>query len=221
MDVIEALYGRFSARAFQPRAIPKETLMKIFEAAVRAPSWADSQPWEVYLAAGATLDKLRKANLELFKSGAPRAIEVPGSQKWPDEIQSRIERNMEERSRELGLAREDKAGRQKLTEHNFRFFGAPAVAFLCMDKTLSSWSSFDMGAFSFGLMLAAREFGVDSVPAVMMVSYPVLIRETLNIPANLTILFAVALGYQDEADPLNKFRSIRRPADEITHFFGV
>ena len=109
MDVIEALYGRFSARAFQPRAIPKETLLKIFEAAVRAPSWADSQPWEVYLAAGATLDKLRNANLELFKSGAPRAFEVPGPAKWPDDAQGRIERNMGERLRELGLDREDKA----------------------------------------------------------------------------------------------------------------
>ncbi len=221
MDIIEALYGRFSARAFQPRAIPKETLLKIFEAAVRAPSWADSQPWEVYLAAGATLDKLRDANLELFKTGAPRAIEVPGPVKWPDEIQARIERNMGERSRELGLDREDKADRQKLIETNFRFFNAPAVAFLCMDKTLSSWSSFDMGAFSYGLMLAAMEFGVDSVPAVMMVSYPALIRETLNIPEGLTLLFAVALGYHDEADPINKFRSVRRPANEITHFFGI
>ena len=195
--------------------------MKIFEAAVRTPSWADSQPWEVYLAAGATLDKLRNANLELFKSGAPRAFEVPGPAKWPDDAQGRIERNMGERLRELGLDREDKAGRQKLVEGNFRFFNAPAVAFLCMDKTLSSWSSFDMGAFSYGLMLAAMEFGVDSVPAVMMVSYPDLVRETLKIPANLTILFAVALGYQDDADPLNKFRSVRRPADEVVHLFGV
>jgi nitroreductase len=221
MDVIEAIYGRFSARAFKPRAIPKETLLKIFEAAVRAPSWADSQPWEVYLAAGTVLDKLREENLKLFKSGAPRAIEVPAPPKWPDEIQGRIERNMGERSRDLGIEREDKAGRQKLIEQNFRFFDAPAVAFLCMDRTLSLWSSFDMGAFSYGLMLAAREFGVDSVPAVMQVSYPDLIRETLNIPAELTILFAVALGYQDEANPINNFRSVRRPADEIVHFLGV
>jgi nitroreductase len=221
MDVIEALYGRFSARAFKPRAIPKETLLKIFEAAGRAPSWADSQPWEVYLAAGTVLDKLRKANLELFKSGAQRAVEMPAPAKWPDELQGRIERNMGERSRELGLDREDKAGRQKLIEHNFRFFDAPAVAFLCMDRTLSSWSAFDMGAYAQSLMLAAREFGVDSVPAVMLVSYPDLIRETLSIPTELMILFGVALGYQDEADPINKFRSVRRPADEVVHFKDV
>jgi nitroreductase len=48
MDVIEALNNRFSTRAFKPRDVPKETITKIFEAAARAPSWANSQPWEVF-----------------------------------------------------------------------------------------------------------------------------------------------------------------------------
>jgi nitroreductase len=221
MDIIEALNSRYSVRAFKARAVTKETLVKIFEAAVRAPSWANSQPWEIFLAAGDTLDKLRAANLARFQSGAPRALEMPAPQKWPQHMQVRMDQNMAERLRSLEIDREDKAGRQKLTELNYRFFDAPAVAFLCMERTLTPWSAFDMGAFSQSIMLAARDFGVDSMPAVMMTSYPDLIHEALEIPSEMTILFAVALGYQDEKNPINRFRSARLPVDEVVRFKGI
>jgi len=221
MDVIEAINSRFSARAFKPKAVPRETINKIFEAAARTPSWANSQPWEVFLASGEVLEKLRSANLERFLSGAPRSLEMPGPQKWPEQIQSRLDRNMAERLRSVGVEREDKAGRQKLLEYNYRFFDAPVVAFLCMERTLSTWSAFDMGAFSLSIMLAARRHGVDSMPAVWMTSYPDLIREALAIPTELMILFAIALGYQDEKNPINRFRSARRPVDEIVRLKGL
>ena len=148
-------------------------------------------------------------------------MEMPGPQKWPEQIQARIEQTMAERLRIQGIDREDKAGRQKIVEANYRFFDAPAVAFLCMERTLTPWSAFDMGAFSQSIMLAARKYGVDSIPAVMMTSYPDIIRETLAIPADLMILFAIALGYQDEKNPANKFRSARRPVDETVRFNGI
>lgn len=221
MDVIEAITGRFSVRAFKPRSVTKETLVKIFEAAVRTPSWANSQPWEVFIAAGETLEKLRSANLEHFRSGAPRALEMPAPQKWPEHIQTRSDHNMAERLRSIGIDREDKAGRQKLVEYNYRFFDAPVVAFLCMERTLTPWSAFDMGAFSQSVMLAAHRYGVDSIPAVMMTSYPELIREALQIPSELMIIFAIGLGYQDEKNPINRFRSARRPLDEVVRFKGI
>jgi len=221
MDVIEALNNRYSVRAFKPRAVTRETIVKIFEAAVRAPSWANSQPWEVFLAAGETLAKLRAANLARFQSGSPRALEMPGPQKWPEHMQTRIDQNMAERLRSMGIEREDKTGRQKLTEYNYRFFDAPAVAFLCMERTLTPWSAFDMGAFSQSIMLAAQKYGVDSIPAVMMTSYPDLIREILQIPSEMMLVFAVALGYQDEKNAINRFRSARLPVDEVVRFRGL
>ncbi|MEW5897918.1 MAG: hypothetical protein AB1652_01925 [Bacillota bacterium] len=40
-----------------------------------------------------------------------------------------------------------------------------------------------------GKLLAAREFGVDSIPAVNLVAYPDLIRAELEIPENLMSVF--------------------------------
>ena len=51
-------------------------------------------------------------------------------------------------------------------QRNFSLFGAPAVAWLCLDRALSPWSLFDLGTFAQSLMLAATELGLDSVPAV-------------------------------------------------------
>lgn len=221
MDTIEAIESRFSARAFRSNPVPKVLLAKIFEAAIRTPSWADSQPWEVFLAAGNLLDNIRKANIERARSGAPRALEMPTPQNWPETIQNRITENMSARLKFIGINQDDKEAVRKVTENNYLFFNAPVVAFLCMDRTLTPWSAFDIGAFSQSIMLAAHSYGVDSIPAVMMVSYPDIIRKALDIPPELSILFAIALGYHEEENPVNRFRSARRMVEEVVRYYGI
>ena len=70
MDVIEAILARHSVRDFSSDTVPRETVMKILEAAIRSPSGGNSQPWEVFVASGATLEKIRKVYRERSKSGA-------------------------------------------------------------------------------------------------------------------------------------------------------
>ena len=108
-----------------------------------------------------------------------------------------------------------------LSEVNYHFFNAPVVAYICMDRTLTPWSLFDLGLFSQSLMLAARHFGLDSAPAVTLVAHPDLIRKELDIPDELLIIIGIALGYGDAADPQNKFRSPRRSVQEAVTFKGI
>src|SRR4051812_43511530 len=49
MKVSEALATRKTTRAFLPRAVPLETVRQILEAAARAPSGGNLQPWKVYV----------------------------------------------------------------------------------------------------------------------------------------------------------------------------
>ena len=70
-------------------------------------------------------------------------------------------------------------------------------------------------------MLAARHFGLDSAPAVTLVAHPDLIRKELNIPDGLMIIIGIALGYGDDEDPQNKFRSPRRSVQEAVTFKGI
>jgi len=47
MDLIEAIKGRRSARKYKPDPVPEETLQKVMEAVRWAPSWHNTQCWEV------------------------------------------------------------------------------------------------------------------------------------------------------------------------------
>ena len=76
MDTIEALNSRFTARAFKPDPVDHGTLEKVMEAALRAPSWANTQPWEVYLAGGEVLNRLREAYVANLKNCVARNLDL-------------------------------------------------------------------------------------------------------------------------------------------------
>jgi nitroreductase len=63
MNVIDALKTRHSCRAYTSHPVSKETVLGILEAAIHAPSWANTQPWEIYVAGGEVLERIRHAYL--------------------------------------------------------------------------------------------------------------------------------------------------------------
>jgi nitroreductase len=221
MNVIEALGARTSIRAFKPDPVSRDAILKIMQAATRSPSWANTQPWEIFVAAGEALERLRQGFLDRSRQGLPRNLDLPAPQKWPDFLQKRMAALMADRGKIPGVIPAGQDPRQAMMERNYRFFDAPAVVYLCMDRALTPWSVFDIGMLSQSVMLAAQEYGVDSIPAVMLVSYPDLIRAELDIPPDLLVLFGIALGYRDAQEPLNQLRTPRRPLDEVVRIKGL
>ena len=49
---------RKSARAFKPEPVDAALLEKIFTVALRAPSNCNTQPWQVHVASGESIEKL-------------------------------------------------------------------------------------------------------------------------------------------------------------------
>lgn len=220
MNITEALNTRFSARAFKPDPVSKDTLMKILEAANHTPSWGNTQPWEAYVAGGKALDRIRQANIANALKDAPRNPDLPAPQSWPEQMKKSYETNVASRLQALGIARDDKAGRQAQFQNNMNCFGAPVVIYLCLDKSLASWSLFDLGAYSMNIMLAAQDKGLGSIPAFNLVIYPDVIRQELEIPSHISIALGIALGYLDPQNLMNKFRSSRRAIQEVVRFKG-
>ena len=60
MEFRDVLNKRHSVRNFSEREIPVQVLENIVRAAERAPSWENSQPWNVYIATGDTLKKIKE-----------------------------------------------------------------------------------------------------------------------------------------------------------------
>ncbi len=223
MNVIDALNQRFTVRAFKQDAVDRKTLENIMAAALKAPSWANTQPWAIYVAGGGVLDRLRDAYLANLKNCVPRQFDYPAPKQWPPALQARMETLRAERtaSVERACLDMDKSQLKDLAEMNYRFFSAPVVAYLCMDRTLTPWSLFDLGLLAQSLMLAAQHYGIGSAVAVTLAAHPDLIRRELKIPDELSIVIGIALGYADVAHPQNQYRSHRRSVQEAVTFYGV
>lgn len=220
MNVKDALLSRRSCRGFKPDAVEKETVRAILETATHAPSWANTQPWEIYVAAGDALERLRRTYMDTFKKEVPRHPDIAPPKTWPAGLKQRIDELMKQRQDSISSAGANPALIRRMSESNARFFDAPVVIYLCMDRALAPWSLFDLGSLAQSIMLAAEERGLGTIPAVMLAAYPELIRAELAIPDQLAIVIGIALGHLDPENPMNKFRAERRPIDAVATFKG-
>ena len=215
MDVLEAIQARHSVRDFLSTPVPKDIIMKIMAAATRSPSGGNGQPWEIFVASGATMENIRKAYQKRTQrqAGGPAGSVPPP---LPAFIQERMKTIRNERIRLLGLDPADPASGKVFMEWGSRLFGAPALAVICMDKALSSY--LDIGTLVQTICLAAQHFGVDSLIASAFVSQPDVLRKELEIPESLNIVIGVGLGYPDPKSIINTYRSPRRPVEEVVRY---
>jgi len=68
MDMMEAITGRRSVRSYTPDQVPEEKLQKVVEAVRWAPSWANTQCWEVIVVRE---EGTKKQLVETLASGNP------------------------------------------------------------------------------------------------------------------------------------------------------
>jgi len=213
MKVTEALVQRRSVRAFLPTQVEEEKLNAIFEAAARTPSWANSQPWEVFVATGETLARIKTAYKEKYEEGVAGTPETPRPKEWSALAVERQKQLRPDMARDCGDAVE------QFGELNQNMFYAPAVIYICMDKVLSEWSLYDIGAYSQSIMLTAKEYGLGTIPAMTTTVFPDVLRKELEIPDNLKVTIGIAIGYTDTEHGINNFVSARSETDKVVRFF--
>lgn len=216
MDVIEAISTRHSVRSFRSKPVAKKTLMKILEAATRSPSGGNSQPWEVFVASGAAMEKVRKLYQERAKERMVGQGRPGGPPPMPAYIQERMTVIRRERLQLLGLDPDDPASGKVFTEWSARLFGAPVMVIVCIDKAIPT--NLDIGMFLQTVCLAAQGYGVDSMIAGAFIAHQDILRQELEIPDSLNIVMGVGLGYPDPDSIINTYRSPRRPVGEVVRY---
>jgi nitroreductase len=218
MDLLHGLETRHSVRQFLPTPIPDETLKRLLQAANRSPSYTNSQPWELAVVTGAKCDQLREHLYGIARAGTPSTAETPAPAQWPEDLARRAAEHHERRFREIGLARDDVEQRTAYRLNNYRFFGAPCVMFLFMERSLGPWSTFDLGLFAESLALAAHGLGLGSCLQASLTHYPDAVREFLGLPSHLKLMLGISVGYPDTSASINGYRSARRPLDEFVRW---
>ena len=101
---------------------------------------------------------------------------------------------------------------------NQAFFNAPAVIYIAMDKMLSEWSLYDIGAYTQSIMLMADELGLATIPAITLMLFPDVLRRELKIPDHLKLTIGIAIGYVDKGNGINNLVSSRKPLDETVRY---
>jgi nitroreductase len=212
LDVFDAIYGLRATRIYDDRPVPPDVLTRIFEAATRACSSGNTQPWELVV----VVDRERKQHLKKLLADAFATIDEQRAQSAEQLI--------------------DGVGRP-VTGHaaidHVDVVGALVFAFWNPDRGVRMKNEYEenpdgtlrqtrpipggRGSSIFpmcqNMMLAAHALGVQSLFTTFFGLVEPEVKELLHVPPRMFLECAVFLGYGGES--LGKPR--RKPLSEVVH----
>lgn len=222
MELDQAMQGRRSIRGFKTDPVPRGLLEEIITLANRAPSSMNTQPWHFHVLTGAPLEGVRKGNSTRMLEGVPPVREISAHAAYAGVHRERQIEIAVQLFEAMGIERDDKARRQDWVMRGFRQFDAPVSVVVCLDKSLveDTIGHFDVGAATYGLVLAAWSKGLGAVINGQGIMQSPVVREHAQIPDDQVIMTCVALGWPDEDFDANSVVSRRRPTENAARFVG-
>ena len=222
MTFDEVVLGRRSIRGYLNKPVPKALIREVIELAMRAPSSMNTQPWNFYVITGEPLDRIRAGNTERNLAGVPHSREFRIGQAFAGKHRERQIGVAKQLFAAMGIAREDREGRQDWVLRGFRQFDAPVCVIVTYDKDLhgSDDTPFDCGAVATALVNAAWSRGLGAVINSQGIMQSPVVREYAGIADDQVIMKSIALGWPDESFPANAVVSERKSVDEAAVFVG-
>lgn len=223
MDVAEALATRITCRAFRDTPVRRATVEAILTAASRAPSGGNLQPWRVWALAGPDLAALQGAIKARIATGALSDGQTEYDIYPPDMGPPFSDRKFAAGAAmyaALGVDHADMAGQLEQYVRNFELFGAPVGLVFAIDRSLRQGQWADLGMYLQSVMLLAREHGLHTAAMESWALWHATIRRVLQVPDELMIFCAMALGHMDEDAPINRVRTDRAPLAEFALLRG-
>ena len=193
ISLFDAINAQRAIRYFKTDPITDDVLDQILNAALRAPSGGNSQPW-AFVA-------VRDAELK-------RQLAVWYRDFWDNVYSKRADRQDSPVSRSA--------------EHLVNTFAdVPAIVIPCIRGTKGSERDNLMTGASIypaaqNLMLAALALGVGSVITTFLQNHEERVRELLGIPDDYQTACAIPLGYPSCEETFGGSR--RRPRAEVVHY---
>lgn len=224
MDITEAINKRKTFRGYRPDPIPKEVLKDIMEAAVRAPSWANTQPWEFAVVTGKRLQEIKDGFARKAETDDPNP-DLAFPRVFPDPYRSRLPAMR--RGPDADKIRDDKELRKQRQLMGARMYDCPCVVYICTERSfynqegqgLNVYPVFDCGLAAENIMLAAVTHGLGTTPAAQAVPYPDVVRKVLGLPDSKLLVLGIFIGYPDEANQHYKVYSTRESFGDLVKFY--
>src|SRR5215475_10174428 len=213
IELDKAILERHSTRMFLPhQPVPRELVHEALVLAQHAPSNSNIQPWHMVFASGACRDRLVTALLDEARRRPPNIPPLPETfRHYRRELGAQVYGAM-------GIAIDDKVGHDAAVLRNWEFFRAPLAGIVCMHRDLGLVDALSVGMFLQTLLLALTERGLGTCVEVSVAGYPEIVRAQLAIPADLSILCGLAIGYPDPDFAANKLHVAREAVEKNVVF---
>jgi nitroreductase len=221
VNTFDLFAHRRSVRDYLPASVSDDLLAEVMVAARLAPSGANLQPG-IFISVRGELRQRLCAGLSLaWREGHQEAEDYDYFPKpMPLILRRRQVAAAQALYGALGVARDDRAGRDAQFERNFRFFDAPVALIVAMPYNFGAGGYMDLGMTLYGLMLAAQAKGLSTCAIGALASYPSLIRQHLGLDADTKVVCGMALGYADPDAPVNQTHTTRCELDEYFKVLG-
>ncbi len=201
MDFFEVVHTQRSIRQFKSDPVPDEAIWKMLDAAIRAPSGSNTQPWGFLV-----VRDLAK------REAIARAVR----ERMGDPTQGRAEaEHMDPARRRMRLA--SIAFRENVT-------AAPVLIIPCLVAPTSPssdvdslWAGSSIYAAVQNLMLAARALGLGTVLTTFNIRIEDVIRSEFGLPKDAKPVAVIPVGYPDG----ERFGpTTRKPVETVTFWDG-
>ena len=221
MNALDLFTQRRSVRAYLPTPVSEDLLGQIMTTARLAPSGANLQPGVFVAVRGAVRQQLSDDLAQAWREGRQETEDYAYFPKpMPMTLRRRQVAAAQALYGALGVARDDRAGRDAQFERNFRFFDAPVALIVAMPHDFGAGGYMDLGMTLYGLMLAAQAKGLSTCAIGAMASYPSLIRQHVGLDADTKVVCGMALGYADPDAPVNQTQTTRCALDDYFKVIG-
>ena len=222
MEYEQIVRERRSIRGYKKDPVPKELIDEIIAVAKRAPSSMNTQPWHFHVVTGDPLEQIRKGNTERMLEGASVDREINLNHGYEGVHRDRQVEIAVQLFEAMGIERHDKERRQDWVMRGFRQFDAPVSIVITLDRELEfdTIGHFDVGAATYGIVLAAWDRGLGCVINGQGIMQSSVVREFANIPEDEVIMTCVAMGWPDESFVANDVQSRRADNDDIVSYIG-
>jgi nitroreductase len=216
MQVTHAIRERRSVRAFTGQPISSEMVKHILDTARWAPSWANTQAWNVFVVAGEALTVLKEELAKKVDSGLVSPTDLPlPPREWPDYLKQR----MAVRSLASEVDAQGSPTRPSVGPSGWELYGAPCLLLFAIDERLEPrYACFDAGLLVQTICLAAEDRGVATCVMAMAVRFPELLHEFIPEARGMKFVVGVALGQADHTAAVNRSDRKRVEIDEIVHW---
>jgi nitroreductase len=193
MDIFEAMYSQRAMRRLKKDPVPEELIWKVLDAAIRAPSGGNLQPWRFIVV---TDPEKKKKIGEWYLDG------------WNATYG---------RAKDVMMADPERAKTFRSADHLANNIAdVPVLIFACVNSAGSAASGAGPNIFPAvqNLMLAARALGLGTTLTTLHRSHDKETNDLLGLPEGHECLAMIPMGW-----PLGKFGSgPRRPVEDVTHW---